>query len=101
MYDALDKNEVCILVTLDIRKAFDRVDREIVLSKSIASGIDPAFFRSYLSNRSHFATISNNNKLSVSCTLTTELGTVQGSCFSNLLSLLVMNDLPETLKLAM
>jgi retron-type reverse transcriptase len=31
MFDALDKNEVCILVALDIRKAFDKVDREIVV----------------------------------------------------------------------
>jgi hypothetical protein len=43
MFDALDKNETCILVTLDIRKAFYKVDREIVLSKLISFGIDPTF----------------------------------------------------------
>jgi hypothetical protein len=54
MFDALDKNEVCILVTLDIRKAFDKVDREVVLSKLISFGIEPTFFRSDLSNKGSY-----------------------------------------------
>jgi retron-type reverse transcriptase len=57
IYECLDKNEVCMLVTLDIRKAFDRVDHEVIFRKLHSYNIDPTFFMSYLSNRSHFVSV--------------------------------------------
>jgi hypothetical protein len=61
IYDCLDKNEVCVLVTFDIRKAFDRVDRDVTYHKLLSYNIDPAFFLSYLSNKSHFVSMTHNN----------------------------------------
>jgi hypothetical protein len=95
IYECLDKNEVCMLVTLDIRKAFDRVDHEVIFRKLHAYNKDPTFFMSYLSNRSHFVSMTHNNIPIESHKADTEL---QGSCLSNLLFLLVMNDLYKCLE---
>jgi hypothetical protein len=96
--NSLDKNEICILVTLDIRKAFDRVDRDIICKKLLSYNIDPSFFKSYLNNRYHFVSLIHEGILISSDKAETELGVVQGSCLSNLLFLLVMNDLHQCLK---
>jgi hypothetical protein len=33
MYESLAKGNVCIVVTLDLRKAFDKVDRDVLVHK--------------------------------------------------------------------
>jgi hypothetical protein len=83
---------------LDICKAFDRVDRDIICKKFLSYNIDPVLFKSYLNNRSHFVSLIREGTLISSDKAQTELGVVQGSCLSNLLFLLVMNDFHECLK---
>jgi hypothetical protein len=50
-FTAIDSKKVCILVTLDLKKAFNSVSRKILLDKLVKAGIDPNWFAEYLSER--------------------------------------------------
>ena len=60
----MDKNEITVSIFIDLSKAFDPVDHNIVINKLQYYGIKgPALdiFQSYLSNRRQFVQIGNNN----------------------------------------
>lgn len=82
IYEALDDNHVTILVSLDIQKAFDTVDREI-LSKVLSwHGINDEVIHNLLNERYQFVEVKNGNKFSRSrCKMTTR-GIMQGSATS-------------------
>ena len=50
-YKALDNRKICILVTLDLKKAFNSVFRKLLLVKLIEAGVDPTWFSNYLDDR--------------------------------------------------
>ena len=61
--ESLDKGEFACGVFVDLQKAFDTVDHEILLAKLNhygIRGIVNTWFKSYLSNRSQFVCLSNH-----------------------------------------
>jgi hypothetical protein len=92
MYESLAKGNVCIVVTLDLRKAFDKVDREVLVHKLQWYGIDPRLIDSLLKERSQFVSLKCDCE-KISETKETQLGVPQGGCISCVLFSLMINDL--------
>jgi hypothetical protein len=77
--NALNKNNKCVLITLDLKKAFDVVNKDLLLHKLRLYGCDLStieWFKSYLKNRYQF--VVHND--SVSNVTSPALSVAQGSC---------------------
>ena len=85
-------------VFIDLRKAFDTVDHETLVTKLETFGIadiELTWFREYLSNRKQVVAVENELS-DLGCIST---GVPQGSILGPLLFVLLMNDLPDRLNL--
>jgi Reverse transcriptase (RNA-dependent DNA polymerase) len=91
--DELNKGNFCVGVFLDLKKAFDTVSHDILLSKMHHYGIRGtplSWFSSYLSGRSQQVEIEGN--LSHPCPI--NISILQGSILGPILFLIQINDLP-------
>ena len=101
LYTNLDKDKSCLGIFIDLSKAFDLVNHNILIDKLYKYGIrDLAldWLRSYLANRIQFVELNGNrsNELSLN------KGVPQGSVLGPLLFLIYVNDMPlsNTIKFA-
>ena len=93
--NTVEKNETTIGVYLDLSKAFDTIDHDILLHKLDYygfRGIVLDWFRDYLSNITQYVSY-NNNKSDLKTIL---CGVPQGSKLGPLLFILYINDITNT-----
>ena len=53
IYKSIDKCKISVLVPLDLSKAFDSVNHDLLLNKLVQLNLDSTWFASYLHDRTH------------------------------------------------
>ena len=98
IHHEFNSNNYVLCIFLDIKKAFDSLDRKILLEKLKLFGINGTewkWFKSYLSNRKQYTM----NGEFASSILPVEFGVPQGGVLSTTLFLLFFNDLVNSSQL--
>ena len=91
----MDNNETPINIWLDLSKAFDTIDHNILLDKLKYYGLDDTaikLFRSYLTNSYQYVQIENAK----SQLLEINTGVPQGSILGSLLFIIYINDISQS-----
>ena len=94
--DSLDQNKIACGIFIDLQKAFDTVDHNILLDKLAYYGIRGVandWFRSYLSNRQQYVSINGHDSNMV----VMKYGVPQGSVLGPLLFLIYNDDLHKSI----
>ena len=93
----MDLGRLVGVVFIDLKKAFDTVDHEIVCRKLDLYGVhqrELSWFESYLSDRKQFCRVNGAD----STLGNIEVGVPQGSCLGPLLFPIYVNDLPQAVQ---
>ena len=96
-YANMDKGRFTATIFIDLKKAFDTVDHDILLQKIEKYGVidlEHIWFSSYLKNRQQLCRVNGvaSNMGEINC------GVPQGSCLGLILFLICINDLPLSIK---
>ena len=95
----IDNDLINGVIFIDLKKAFDKIDHNIIIRKFSNYGVDQKalkWFQSYVSDRSQKCSV--NGHLSTASSIT--YGVPQGSIIGPLLFLVYINDLPNCLEKA-
>ena len=96
-FNGIDKGLLTGMIFIDLKKAFDTVDHEILCKKLAHYGVlgrELSWFKSYLANRRQYCRVNgvDSNMENI------EVGVPQGSCLGPLLLLVYINNLPCIIK---
>ena len=90
----ISKKFHCLSLFIDFQKAFDTLDRKILMTKLYRLGIRGValnLIQSYFENRHHFTAV--NDVTSMNCLST--VGTIQGSTLGPLFYIIYANDMNQ------
>ena len=93
-YNGMDTGNLVGMIFVDLKKAFDTVDHQILCRKLESYGIlhrELAWFGSYLLDRTQYCSVHGIDSQIENI----EVGVPQGSCLGPLLFLVYINDLPR------
>jgi len=93
IYKLICDDKIGMMISLDLKKAFDKVDRKLLIEKLGWYGIESGWFEALLTNRKQY--VEYNGKRSTE--EYTDRGIPQGSALSGLLFVIFLNDMPECL----
>ncbi len=92
-YKGIDNGDITLLVLLDLSKAFDSVNHNILTDKLDSLNINTSWFKNYLSNRSQSVKLDKIRSQPLPITF----GVPQGSILGPLLFLIFVNNITTAL----
>ncbi len=100
-YSNIEDRKANLCIFLDLKKPFDTVDHEILISNLLKYGVESKennWIKSYLGSRSQYCSIDGHTDGHVSDTLEIKYGIPQGSYLGPLLVMVYLNDFEHCLK---